>query len=326
MTLTLKARIVITTFNSDNHLHRCVESLSNQSCMAFEVVIVNNGRSPIIQKRKWESYTWLSILQANENRGFSGGSNLGAKGANAEWIITLNPDAWPEPEWFANLMKAAKSNPTYVMLSSTLLQAENPSTLDGAGDQYSIYGIGWRGGQDRPVSCLPLFNREVLAPCGAAAAYRRNIFINNKGFDEGYFCYLEDLDLGLRLQLQGQKCLHVYNAKVLHVGGGSTGVNSYFQLYHTHKNQLRLILKTTPTPLLLMQLPLYFIGQTYLLLKTFGTLHWIAKIHGLRDGMKSSYRVINLTRPQVQKQRIISIRQFNKLLSYSILNLRRKDM
>ncbi len=322
----IKARIIITTFNCDEDLFRCVESLNNQTNKSFDVVIVNNSQNPVTPPNAWKSYTWLSMIQSNENTGFAGGNNIGSKNTDAEWIISLNPDAWPERDWFSNLMKAAEDHSTYCMLSSTLMNANSPALLDGAGDCYSIFGIGWRGGQNKNVSSLPQLHREVLAPCGAAAAYRRIIFNENEGFDEDYFCYLEDLDIGIRLQLQGQKCLHVYDARVAHVGGGSTGVNSYFQLYHTHKNQIRLIIKTTPVALLVIQLPVYFLTQFYFLLRTFGTPHWIARVRGMRDGIKQSFDVFFSVRPQVQKQRKISLWQYCKLISWSCADLRNKSM
>ncbi len=322
----VKARIVITAFNSDEHLQKCVRCLDKQSRRDFEVVIVNNSDAPIAPHKSWSDYDWLHIIHADENTGFSGGSNLGAKSADTDWIITLNPDAWPRPDWFANLMMAADENPEYAMLSSTLVKAGNATILDGAGDQYSIFGIGWRGGQDQRLSIMPTNHREVLAPCGAAAAYRRPVFEAVSGFDEGYFCYLEDIDLGLRLQSQGHKCLHIFNAHVAHVGGGTTGIGSGFQLYYTHKNQLRLMAKLTPVSILLVQLPLYSIVQTYLLIRTLGSPHWRAKLRGLRDGAFAFPKVVLTERRKTSNQRIISAAAYARLVSWSLTDLRQKSL
>ncbi len=320
----VKARIVITTYESDDDLHRCIHCLHAQSRKDFEVVIVNNSTKPIQNREMWSSYNWLTIIQSDTNSGFSGGSNQGARGACAQWIITLNPDAWPKPDWFANLMRAAEDFPEYAMLSSTLLQAYAPSILDGAGDCYSIFGLVWRAGQGRSFSLIPNHYQNVLSPCGAAAAYRRDVFESNAGFDIDFFCYLEDIDLGLRLQSQGYKCRHVVDACVLHVGGGSTQVNSEFQLYYTHKNQLRIIIKLTPAALLIFQLPLYCLVQTYLLIRTVKAPNWSSQVRGLWHGLISCPKVFLEDRPLAQKARRISTLEFARLISWSLSEVRNK--
>lgn len=322
----LKARIIITAFNSDDDLYLCVNSLQAQSRKDFEAVVVNNHRVPIKPLDVWENYHWLTVLEFEENTGFSGGSNRGAIGAKTEWIITLNPDSRPDKNWFAKLMAGAAGAPEYDMLSSTTLKAGAPDILDGAGDFLSIYGVAWRAGQGAPLTRLPKRHRPVLSPCGAAAAYRRNIFEDNSGFDTAYFCYLEDIDFALRLQSKGHKCLHVFDAYVTHVGGGSTGENSAFQFYYTHKNQLRVICKLAPFPILILQIPLYFAVQAYLLIRTIGTKNWYSKVKGIRDGILSCPEIIFKERIKIQCERKLSTKEYSKLLSWSLRDISQKSM
>jgi GT2 family glycosyltransferase len=77
----------------------------------------------------------------------------------------------------------------------------------------------------------------VFAPCAAAALYRRDVLLEVSGFDESYFAYLEDVDLGFRLRLAGYRCLYVPDAVVRHVGSATTGgQHSDFSVYHGHRN------------------------------------------------------------------------------------------
>jgi len=320
----IKARIIITAFNNDDDLNKCIQSLQAQTRKDFEVVIVNNGSQPIKNNENWSSYKWLTMMQSDANSGFAGGSNLGAQGARTDWIITLNPDAWPKPNWYETLMNTADAHPDYAMLSSTLLKASDPNILDGAGDYYSIYGMGWRSGQNQSFSAIPACNRDVLSPCGAAAAYKRDVFEANNGFDATFFCYLEDLDLALRLQSQNYKCLHVYNACAIHVSGGSTGKNSSFQLYYTHKNQLRLMAKNTPVWILIIQLPLYMFTQLYLLARTLGTPYWGSRVRGLKSGLLLFPKDFFFTRHNVQKRSENSTIGYMKRISWSLKKLRNK--
>ena len=84
-----------------------------------------------------------------------------------------------------------------------------PDHLDGAGDSYHVSGRAWRNGHNAPVATWPAGEYEVFAPCAAAALYRRAAFEEIGGFDERFFCYFEDVDLGFRLRLRGHRCVYV---------------------------------------------------------------------------------------------------------------------
>jgi GT2 family glycosyltransferase len=77
--------------------------------------------------------------------------------------------------------------------------------------------------------------------------YRRSALIELGGFDEDYFCYVEDVDLGFRLRLAGHQCLYIPSSIVHHVGSGSTGgKNSDFAVYHGHRNLVWTYVKDMP--------------------------------------------------------------------------------
>ena len=106
-------------------------------------------------------------------------------------------------------------------------------------------------GAPAPSSDAP---REVFSPCAAAALYRRDALDDVGGFDERYFCYVEDVDLGFRLRLRGHGCLYVPDAVVHHVGSGTTGRGSDFTTYHGHRNLVWTFFKDMPGPLLALYL------------------------------------------------------------------------
>jgi len=93
------------------------------------------------------------------------------------------------------------------MFGSTQIDAQRPDRVDGFGDVVSIYGTAWRGASGSPVSGLPVDDREVFAPCAAAALYARDPFLATGGFEDSFFCYVEDVDLGFRLRLGGAQCI-----------------------------------------------------------------------------------------------------------------------
>ena len=104
-------------------------------------------------------------------------------------------------------------------------------------------GMGARFASCRTVDC------EVFSPCAAAALYARPSFEREGGFDESFFCYLEDVDLGFRLRLRGERCVQVRRAEVLHAGSAISGHLSEFSVFHSYRNRIWLFAKNVPWPL-----------------------------------------------------------------------------
>lgn len=283
--------ILIVNYNSGPHLRRCLESLGAQSVTDFEVLVVDNASddSSIMDAKSavQEDQRFTFVLE-DENHGFAGGNNRAADRSSADWIATLNPDAFPESDWLERLLAATNEHPDVAMFGSTQLDAARPDLIDGAGDRYFAAGVPWREqssgrlqthqGADQPVY-------ETFAPCAAAALYRSDAFDAVGGFDERFFCFIEDIDLGFRLRLRGETCLQVATAKVLHVGGGAGGGQSDFARYHGTRNLIWCFFKNMPLPLLVPLLPAHFL--VLLALASRAVLRGNAgpTLRGIRDGL-----------------------------------------
>jgi GT2 family glycosyltransferase len=180
-----------------------------------------------------------------------------------------------------------------------------PDLLDGAGDSYHSSGRAWRNGHRARAREWAAGDQEVFAPCAAAALYRRAAFEAAGGFDEQYFCYFEDVDLGFRLRLKGFSCLYVHDAVVRHVSSATTGYRSDFAVYHGERNAVWTFFKDMPWPLLLLYLPQHLAlnaaALLYYPLRGQGRVVWRAKLDALR-GLPSVLR----RRTTVQKMRAVS--------------------
>lgn len=260
-------RIVIVAYNSQDVLDATLTCLFEQSYRDFEVVIVDNDcpqRSGHLARLPDKRFRTLT---SPSNLGFAGGCNLGAKGASSQWLIMLNPDARPRRTWLTEIVSGINRYGADVYGSTQISHNKRwGDFIDGFGDAMSIFGLCWRGGYGQPLSRLPDEDREVLTPCAAAAVYRRSAFEAVGGFDESFFCYLEDVDLGLRLRGSGSRCIQLRGAVVDHDGGSSQEVGSDFSYLQTLKNTPKLIAKNIPTPLL----PLVWIAM----LMSRGWLDW----------------------------------------------------
>ena len=275
-------RVVLVNYNSGPLLAQTIAALACQTDAGFEAVIVDNASSDGSAEGLALPDERFRLVAAGANLGFAAGCNLGCRGATVPWLAMLNPDAIPEPDWLASLHRATIRYPDAVVFGSTQLDAQNPEILDGAGDCFSVYGLAWRGGHGQPTG-LVQSDVRVFSACGAAALYRRDVFEAAGGYAESFFCYLEDVDLGFRLNLSGYEALQIADARVRHVGSAcSGGKTSAFATYHGLRNAVFVSVRCMPFPLVLLTLPLLVGAQIWIGLRT-GALH--ERLKPVRDGL-----------------------------------------
>ncbi|MBT8338408.1 MAG: glycosyltransferase family 2 protein [Desulfatitalea sp.] len=249
-------------WNSWNLLSRCLQALSYQTFRDFEVIIADNNS----KSEGFEPFVFnipkISLVKFKINYGFAEANNRLIKMVkHAEWVLLLNPDAFPEPDWLEQLVAASILYPEYACFASRLIKYNNDLLLDGEGDSYHISGLAWRKGYGTPVASSTCKSpKEVFSACAAAAMYKNESLIKVGGFDSTFFCYFEDVDLGFRLRLAGYRCLYVPMATVKHVGSAITGGrNSDFAVYYGHRNAVWTYFKNMPGILLWSSLPFHII-------------------------------------------------------------------
>lgn len=254
-----KVSVVVINWNGERFLEQCLAALTTQTVKPYEIVLVDNASSDgsvdIAQ-----GFPAVRLLLPGYNTGFARGNNLAiaAASSESEWIALMNPDAFAEPRWLEELLCAARRNPGFDVFGSKLVNAADTSVLDGVGDAYHVSGLVWRMANGLPLSNITESEHEVFSACAAAALYRRSALGELGGFDEDYFCYVEDVDLGFRLRLAGRRCLYVPQSVARHVGSGTTGgQDSDFAVYHGHRNLVWTFVKNMPSVLFWLLLPLH---------------------------------------------------------------------
>lgn len=248
--------VLIVNYNGGEMLLKCLSHVRRQTCTSFRVIVVDNASSDGSLEVAERAFPEVTFIRAGYNSGFAVGNNLGIAAAQeCEWIACLNPDAFPEPLWLENLLKASVQYPQFKFFGSLLLAAEDPTILDGTEDIYHVSGAAWRKNFREPRSKAGHELIEIFGPCAAASLYRRDILMEVNGFDERFFCYFEDVDLAFRLRLQGHRCAYVPDAIVHHMGSAITGYQSDFTVYHGHRNLEWTFFKNMPSLLLWIYLP-----------------------------------------------------------------------
>ena len=243
----MSVTVVIVNWCSGELLERCLGHLSCQVLLPTRILVIDNG-SEDGSEVCGEQFAGVEVCRLGANLGFAAANNRAlAMLGDSEWVALLNPDAFPEPDWLQRLIEAAKKHPGYAMFASRQLMAADLNRLDGEGDAYHVSGLVWRQGYGRSLAQSINVPQEVFSPCAGAALYRKDALMAVGGFDEDFFCYVEDVDLGFRLRLAGHKTMYVPDAVVHHVGSATTGgQHSNFAVYHGHRNLVWTYVKNMP--------------------------------------------------------------------------------
>lgn len=316
--------VLIVNWNAARFLERCIASLMRQTRMPDQVILVDNAstdESLAIVRR----FPAVRLIALDSNTGFARANNIAIESVahGTEWVALLNPDAFAEPEWLEQLLTAAQCHPGCAMFSSKLLDAADTERLDGIGDAYHLSGRVWRRSNGAYSGPQAQQGCQVFSPCAAAAMFRKDAFLAAGGFDEDYFCYVEDVDLGFRLRLLGSRCWYVSDSVALHVGSAVTGRRSDFSIYHGHRNLVWTFVKNMPGVLFWLLLPLHvalnFVSIIWFTLRGQGAVILRAKRDALL-GLPKMWR----KRQQIQKARVASVRDIWRVLDKRVLPFSRR--
>jgi len=243
-----RASVIIPNRNGVLVLPTCLNSLREQTCREFEIILVDDASSDHSLALVEEDYPEVKVVALPINRGFAGAANAGIVASRGEIVVLLNNDTEATPQWLQALLDALDDHPEAGMAASRMMLFDRRNVFHSAGDLYGHDGLPrnrgvWqtnRGQYDRPDF--------VFGPCGGAAAYRRHMLAEVGLFDERLFMYLEDVDIAWRAQLAGYRCIYAPDATVYHrlsaTGGGPLAS------YYTGRNTIAILAKDVPTPIL----------------------------------------------------------------------------
>lgn len=314
--------VLIVAYESASTLSRCLAALRAQTFGDFEVLLVDNGSSDGAPQAAAKADPTIRLIEAGANIGFAAGNNLAARQARGLWLALLNPDAYADPDWLEQWVAATQRWPKIRSFACLQRSADRPGKIDGAGDVLSLAGIPYRGAYGHDLVALP--EGEVFSACGAAHLIARDLFLQLGGFDERFFCYCEDIDLGYRLRLIGEVTLFVPQALVSHVGSAVLGARSDFALFHGARNRLWLLIKNTPWPLVplvaLMHLPIMALLLLMHALRGEARPVW----RGLSEGVAAIGPIL-ASRRSVQATRTVAARTILRAMAISPLTLARRS-
>jgi len=248
--------VVVVSWNRRDLLRSCLQSLRRQNLeQPFEVIIVDNGSDDgslemALREFPENPVFRLRLIRNQVNVGFCAGNNQGFAASDSEFVALLNNDAEAEPDWLSALVGAFEGRQDVGMAASKILVHEDPRRIDKVG--HLIYPDGQNRGRGSGELDAGQYDRieEVLWPDGCAAMYRRAMLDQIGGFDEDFFAYADDAELGLRARIAGWKCLYMPSARVQHHRGATLGLRSERRLVLIERNRVLLAAKLFPWSLL----------------------------------------------------------------------------
>lgn len=209
----------------------------------LEIVVVENASGDDSAERIRAAAPHAKLIVSKTNDGFAGGCNRGVAASSGEFVALLNNDARPDKAWIkAAIAKFAESDDIGAVASRVL--DWDGKLVDFIGSAMTWYGMGYKPFTAEAIPKTPEVPQDVLFGTGAAMFVRRSVYDALGGFDERYFMFFEDVDLGWRLNLRGWRFAYVPESLAFHKHHASMAeFGPYKETYLLERNALYTLYK-----------------------------------------------------------------------------------
>lgn len=255
---TPKIAIIIVTFNAQRFLDDCFGSLSRMdvASMDVEVIVIDNASKDGTAARIRELMPSAIVVESPVNTGFAKGNNIGIEMAlerGADYVYLLNHDTEVTPDFLHEALAAMRSDATIGSAQSLLVLSPNKHLINSAGNAVHFLGFGYCLAYTMPTSSFVAGGEpEIAYPSGAGVMLSGEALRKVGLFDETFFMYHEDLDLGWRLRLAGYKNVLATRSRIYHKYEFSRSVA---KLYYMERNRFVVFAKNLRLRSLLVLAP-----------------------------------------------------------------------
>ena len=235
--------VLVLNYNGREHVLRCLDACSRLDAQGLnlEVVCIDNGSSDGSLEAVSRRFAGVRLIANPRNLGFARAYNEAVAAVEGEWVALINNDAVPDPSWITAAIDAANRHHA-VCIGSRILK-DGGKRNDFVGSSMNFYGHGFHLNFDEPAGA-PGEEQPMLFASGGAMLIKRATFLEAGGFDEDYFAYFEDVDLGWRLNILGFDVVYAPESFVLHVHAAtSRRIPAYKKLAWLERNGLRSVIK-----------------------------------------------------------------------------------
>lgn len=253
--------VIVVNYNGRRLLGACLDALFATDYPAFHVRVVDNGSTDGSAQMVAETYPKADIVRNSGNLGFGKANDIGIRRGDSPFFALLNSDTVVTRGWLLPLVDVLLADASVAAACSKLLFLDDPRFINGIGGGMNRMGFGYDIGMFQPDREMPAKASEVFFPCAAACLMRRSAFEEAGGFDERFFMYHEDVDLGWRLRLLGYRIVAVPASVVHHAFGGTTKASGGMALRNELglRHALRSLLKNYSMASLARTLPIFLL-------------------------------------------------------------------
>jgi GT2 family glycosyltransferase len=218
---------VVVSYNAEKFLRQNFISLFQQSIAFKQVVVVDNGSCDgsieII-----DAFPWLEKIKSAANIGYAAAANLGIRRVDSDLVLVANADIHLASDFNQQVLQFYSKHPQTSLLSPLILRFDG-ETIDSAGQLFSLALHPREIGYNKKFSKLHLQEREVFSVCGAATVFSKDALeklrVGDEYYDEDFFMFWEDFDIGWRANLLGMKILFSPQVVVYHFRSGTLKKN-----------------------------------------------------------------------------------------------------
>jgi GT2 family glycosyltransferase len=233
--------VIVLNFNGRRHLEVCLPSLEALDYPNATVMVADNGSTDGSLDYVRASHRRIRLAPMGANLGFSVAYNRAVPQADTDYIALLNNDTKVDPTWLTELVSAAERHGAAAAASAIV--DWDGSRIDFVGGLPTAFGHCWQIDHGEPVG-RDYPERRLLFGCGGSMLIRRDAFLDAGGFDEDFFAYFEDVDLGWRMNLLGHTTVLAPRARTYHRLHGTWGAWAHvLRLRLYERNALSMVFK-----------------------------------------------------------------------------------
>ena len=292
--------IIILNYNGEQFLKNCIESIVKETNLDFELIVVDNNSPDKSGERLLKKYPEHLFIINDKNLGVSAGLNIGIKNSRGEYIVLLNNDLIVAPYWLEYLFKAVKKYGPG-LYQPKFLKMMNNEIIDSTGNLVNIFGFGFSRDKGKKDNLEHNKTENIGFAAGTCLFCPKEIFNKVGLFDEDFFAYNEDLDLGWRARLQNFKSYYVPESIVYHYGSAQwkwSGEKFYLLERNRWLSLLsnystKTIIKLFPSLIIIELVLLIFFTKKGLLVKKLRSYGGIIMMY---DKIKNKRKIIKKTR------------------------------
>jgi GT2 family glycosyltransferase len=234
--------VVILNWNGESYLRECLNSVLAQDYQPVEIILVDNGSSDRSVEIAETEYPGVKLIQTGKNLGFAAGNNVGIREALGEQIVIFNNDAEMDRTCVSEMIRAIRKDERYGACATKIYLKDGGGLLDAAGIAICLDGLSIGRGRLEPGDRYDR-EEEVFFASGCCMMCRKEmlddvVVVRGQYFDESFFMYADDTDLGWRARLRAWKTIYTPKAVAYHVHSASSADYSPLKAFLVERNRI----------------------------------------------------------------------------------------